>query len=54
MKIKKIEKKYVIKVGDYDEEKQDIAKLKWKDFEMHHLIAIHDKMDKEIFSIINR
>lgn len=27
--------------------KEEIAKTKWRDFKVHHLIAIQDKLDEE-------
>ena len=36
----KIDKKDVIEVGKYDEMENDMTKMKWNFFEVHHLIAI--------------
>ena len=39
-------KKFVVEVGDsVDEEEKQWGRIKWKDFEVHHLIAICSEMD---------
>jgi hypothetical protein len=43
-KLKKT-KTNVIEVGESEEE--ETARIKWRDLEVHHLIAIQGEMDKE-------
>ena len=46
--MKNIDNNDVIEVGESDEEEEeDMARIKWKYFEVHHMITIRDKMDKE-------
>lgn len=53
-KMKKNNKKDMIEIGKFDEEEDDMAKIKCKDFEVHHLIVIRDKMDKEFAKTTNK
>jgi hypothetical protein len=46
-------KKFVVEVGDSDKE-EEIGRIKWKDFKVHHLIAIHGEMDDEFTETTNK
>jgi hypothetical protein len=48
--MKKGDKRYTIKIGESKKE-EEMAKIKWKDFEVHHLIAIHGEVDEEFKKI---
>jgi hypothetical protein len=47
-KMKKGDKKSTIEIGESEEEEEEMTRLKWKDFEVHHLIAIRGEMDEEL------
>jgi hypothetical protein len=47
-KMKKGDKKSTIEIGESEEEEEKMTRLKWKDFEVHHLIAIRGEMDEEL------
>ena len=51
-KMKKGDKKNTIEIGE--SEKKNLTKIKWKDFEVHHLIAIRGEMDEEFTKIANK
>ena len=54
-KMKKGDKKHTIEIGESEEEKEEeMTKIKWKDFEVHQLIAINGKIDKEFTKITNK
>ena len=40
------DKNNTIDIGESEEEKEEMTIIKWKNFEVHHLIAIHGEMDK--------
>ena len=42
--MKKGDKKNTIEIGESEEK---MTKIKWKNFKVHHLIAIHREMDEE-------
>ena len=42
----------IIEVGESDEE--EMGTMKWKDFEVHQLIAIRGKMEKEFARSSNK
>jgi hypothetical protein len=47
--MKKGDKKSTIEIGESEEEEEEeMTRFKWKDFEVHHLIAIRGEMDKEL------
>ena len=53
--MKKGDKKNTIEIGESEEEKEEeMTRIKWKDFEMHHLIAIRGKMDEEFIKTVNK
>ena len=51
-RIKEGEEADVIEVGESDEEK--MKRVKWKDFEVHHLIAIRGEMEEEFAKSANK
>jgi hypothetical protein len=54
-RMKKFEKKDTIEIGESDEEEEeDAARTKWKDFEVHHLIAIRGEMEDEFIKTANK
>ena len=52
-KMKKGDKKNTIEIGKPEEE-EEMTRIKWKDFEVHHLIAIQGEMDEEFTKIANK
>jgi hypothetical protein len=52
--IKKNDKKDMIEIDKFNEEDDDVAKIKWKDFKVHHLIVIRGEMNKEFAKITNK
>ena len=44
----------MIEIDKSDEEDDDMAKIKWKDFKVHYLIFIRGEMDKEFAKITNK
>ena len=42
----------VIEVGESDEE--EMGRVKWKDFEVHHLITIQGKIEEEFVRSTNK
>ena len=54
-KMKKGNKKITIEIDESEEEEEEeMTKIKWKDFEMHHLLAICGEMDKESKKTANK
>ena len=53
-KMKKGDKKSTIEIGESEEEEKEMTKFKWKDFEVHHLIAIREEMDEEFKKTANK
>ena len=49
---KKVRKADVIEVGESDEE--ETGRMKWKDFEVHQLIAIRGEMEEEFAKSANK
>jgi hypothetical protein len=49
---KKVKKTNVIEVGESDED--ETGRMKWKDFEVHQLIAIREKMEEEFAKLANK
>lgn len=47
MKKMKKTNKYVIEVGEFEEHEEEMVKIKWRNFKVHHLIAIRGEMNKE-------
>lgn len=43
----KCEKNNTIEIGKSKEEKEEMTRIKWKDFKVHYLIAIREEMDEE-------
>ena len=54
MKMKKSDKKNTIEIGESKEEEEEMTRIKWKDFEVHHLIAIRGEMDEEFTKTVNK
>ena len=53
--MKKGDKKHTIEIGEEEEEEEEeMTKIKWKDFEVHQLIAINGKIDEEFTKITNK
>lgn len=52
--MKKINMKDVIEVGNLWWKEEDIAKIKWKDFEVQTLTAIRGETDKEYAKTTNK
>jgi hypothetical protein len=52
--MKKGDKKNTIEIGESLEEEEEMTRLKWKDFEVHHLIAIRGKMEEEFIKTTNK
>lgn len=45
----------IIKVGEVeDDEEEETARIKWRDLEVYHLIAIRGEMDEEFAKIANK
>lgn len=45
----------IIKVGEAeDDEEEETARIKWRDLEVYHLIAIRGEMDEEFAKIANK
>ena len=53
-KMKKGDKKNMIEIGESEEEEEEMTRIKWKDFEVHHLIAIRGEMDEEFTKTVNK
>ena len=53
-KMKKCDKMNTIEIDESEEEEEEITIIKWKDFEVHHLIAIRGEMDKEFKRTANK
>jgi hypothetical protein len=53
-KKKKKSEKEVIEVGDSEEEEEEMGRTKWRDFEVHHLIAIRGEMEDEFAKSANK
>ncbi len=56
-KMKKGDKKKTIEIGESEEEEEEeeeMSRIKWKDFEVHHLIAIRGDMDEEFTKTTNK
>ena len=52
---RKMKKNDVIEVGESDDdEEEETARTKWKDFEVHTLIAIRGEMDEEFAKTANK
>jgi hypothetical protein len=49
---KKVRKADVIEVGESDE--NETRRVKWKDFEVHQLIAIREEMEEEFAKSANK
>jgi hypothetical protein len=49
---KKVSKTDVIEVGESDED--ETGRVKWKDFEVHQLIAIRGEMEEEFAKSANK
>ena len=52
--MKKGDKKNTIEIGESEEEEEEMTRIKWKDFEVHHLIAIRGEMDEEFTKTVNK
>jgi hypothetical protein len=46
-KMKKCDKKNTIEIDESEEEEEEMTRIKCKDFEVHHLIAIRGEMDEK-------
>ena len=45
----------LIEVGEFEEEEEEeTARIKWRDFEVHYLIAIRAEMDEEFAKNANK
>jgi hypothetical protein len=53
-KMKKGDKKNTIEIGESEEEEEEMSRIKWKDFEVYHLIAIRGEMDEEFTKTANK
>ena len=54
-KMKKGDKKNTIEIGESEEEEEEeMTRIKWKDFKVHHLIAIRGEIDEEFTKTINK
>lgn len=53
-KMKKGDKKNTIEIGESEEEEEEMSRIKWKDFEVHHLIAIRGEMEEEFTKTANK
>jgi hypothetical protein len=53
-KMKKCDKKSTIEIGESEEEEEEMTRFKWKDFEVHHLIAIRGEMDEKFKKTANK
>jgi hypothetical protein len=51
---RKMKKNDVIEVGESDDDEEETARTKWKDFEVHTLIAIRGEMDEEFAKTANK
>ena len=45
--MKKGDKKNTIEIDESKEDEEEMTIIKWKNFKMHHLIAIRREMDEE-------
>ena len=53
-KMKKSDKRNTIEIGESEGEEEEMTRIKWKDFEVHHLIAIRGEMDEEFKKTANK
>ena len=44
----------VIEVGDSEDEEEEMGRTKWRDFEVHHLIAIRGEMEDKFAKSANK
>lgn len=44
-------KRITIEVGEYEEEEEEMARTKWRGFEVHHLIVIWGEINEEFAKI---
>ena len=52
--MKKGDKRNIIEIGESEGEEEEMTRIKWKDFEVHHLIAIRGEMDEEFKKTTNK